>query len=366
MTIGVLKEIKADEQRVAITPAGVSAFLAHGHRVLVERGAGRGSGIPDEAYAAAGAEVLPRAEDVWHRADMIMKVKEPLESEYSMLRPDQILFTYLHLAASEQLTRTLVAKKVIAFGYETIQRDDGSLPLLVPMSEVAGTLAVQKGAYCLEATTGGSGILLSGVSGVKPANVVILGAGVVGTNACMVAAGIGAHVTVLDIDPARLRYVRDVMQGRVTTVMSNTANIEEEILSADLVICAVLIPGGRAPKLISRDLVERMKPGSAIVDIAIDQGGCCETSRPTTHHDPVYVTDDVVHYCVTNMPGAVPRTSTYALTNVTLSYGLELANLGYETAIQHNPSLKRGLNVCRARITHKAVADAFGMDYSEP
>jgi len=366
MIVGVLKEIKADEKRVAITPAGVSAFVAHGHQVLIERGAGEGSGIPDEAFSAAGARMLPGAEDVWNGAEMIMKVKEPLESEFPLLRANQILFTYLHLAASEELTRGLAERQVVAFGYETIQRDDGSLPLLVPMSEVAGTLAIQKGAYSLESINGGCGILLSGVSGVKPADVVILGAGIVGTNACRVAVGIGAHVTVIDIDPARLRYIRDVMQGHVTTVMSNAANVDEEVTKADLVIGGVLIPGGLAPKLVSRDLVKRMKPGSAIVDIAVDQGGCCETSRPTTHRDPIFIVDGVVHYCVANMPGAVPRTSTYALTNATLSYGLELADLGYEAAIESNTALKRGLNVCQGKITHKAVADAFGMEYSEP
>ncbi len=366
MIIGIPKEIKADEERVAITPAGVSAFVAHGHEVLIETGAGNGSFVSDGAYAAAGATIVPDAKTVWATAELVMKVKEPLAGELEMLRPGQVLFTFLHLAASEELTRKLADSGVVAFGYETIQRDDGSLPLLVPMSEVAGTLAIQKGAYCVEAIKGGSGMLLSGVSGVKPADVVILGGGVAGTNACRLAVGIGAHVTVLDIDPMRLKYLRDVMQGHVTTVMSNTANVEEEVASADLVIGAALVPGGPTPKLISRDLIKRMKPGSAIVDIAIDQGGCSETSSATTHRDPTYIIDGVVHYCVANMPGAVPRTSTYALTNATLSYGLDLADHGYEAAIQRDPALGRGINILQGKVTHRAVAEAFGMEYSNP
>ena len=281
------------------------------------------------------------------------------------MRAGQIVYTYFHLASSESLTRHLMKKKVTAVAYETIQRPDGSLPLLVPMSEVAGRLAVQKGAQCLEAGSGGRGILLSGVSGVKPADVVILGAGVAGQNACHVAVGLGAHVTILDIDPSRLRYVHDIMGGHVTTLMSNRATVGEEVENADLVVGTVLIPGARAPVLVSREMIRRMRPGAAIVDVAIDQGGCFETSRPTTHDDPIYRVYDVVHYCVTNMPGAVPRTSTYALTNATLGYGLALADKGLERAIGEDAALRKGLNAYQGRVTHKGVAGAFGLDCAE-
>lgn len=365
MIIGVPKEIKTGEARVGMVPSGVSAFVSHGHRVLVERGAGIGSGIPDEAYAAAGAEILDSAADVWGRAEMVVKVKEPVGVELDYLRPGLILYTYLHLASSEMLTRALLDKKVTAIGYETIQLDDGSLPLLTPMSEVAGRLAVQKGAWCLEAVNGGQGILLGGVSGVKPAQVVVLGAGVAGTNACQIAAGMGAHVTVIDINPARLRYLQDIMQGRVTTLMSNRANIADEVSRADLVIGSVLVPGAKAPKLITEDMIKSMRPGSAFIDIAIDQGGCAETSRPTTHADPVYKVHEVVHYCVTNMPGAVPRTSTYALTNVTMGYGLALADKGFERAISMDPALRRGVNTLNGQITCRPVAESFGMTWRE-
>lgn len=365
MVIGVPKEIKADENRVAIVPSGVGAFVAHGHTVVVERGAGEGSGIPDAAYRHAGAKIVTQAKSVWERADIVIKVKEPLGPELKWMKPGQIIYTYLHLASTEELTKILLKKGVTAIGYETVQLDDGSLPLLVPMSEVAGRLAIQKGAQCLEATSKGLGILISGVSGVKPADVVILGCGVAGSNACRVAVGMGAHVSVMDINPARLRYLYDVMGGQVTTIMSNRANIEEEVSQADLVICTVLVPGGRTPHLISKNLVKRMKPGSVIVDISIDQGGCAETSRPTTHHDPIYHVHDVVHYCVTNMPGAVPRTSTYALTNVTLEYGLMLADKGFERAIEENPALKRGVNIHDGAVCHPAVAEAFAMSWTE-
>jgi len=365
MIIGVPKEIKTGEARVGMVPSGVSAFVSHGHRVLVERGAGIGSGIPDEAYAAAGAEILDSAADVWGRAEMVVKVKEPVGVELDYLRPGLILYTYLHLASSEMLTRALLDKKVTAIGYETIQLDDGSLPLLTPMSEVAGRLAVQKGAWCLEAVNGGQGILLGGVSGVKPAQVVVLGAGVAGTNACQIAAGMGAHVTVIDINPARLRYLQDIMQGRVTTLMSNRANIADEVSRADLVIGSVLVPGAKAPKLITEDMIKSMRPGSAFIDIAIDQGRCAETSRPTTHADPVYKVHEVVHYCVTNMPGAVPRTSTYALTNVTMGYGLALADKGFERAISMDPALRRGVNTLNGQITCRPVAESFGMTWRE-
>jgi len=360
MRIGIPKEIKSEETRVAITPSGVSALVTHGHQVFIEQTAGNGSSIPDEAYQTAGAHLLPTADAVWEQAELILKVKEPLPTEYPRLRPGLIVFTYLHLAADEQLTHTLLEKHVTTLGYETIQLDDGSLPLLAPMSEVAGRLAIQVGAWSLQATNGGRGVLLSGASGVKPAHVVIIGAGIAGTNACQVAVGVGAHVSILDISPARLRYVHDILGGHVTTVMSNRANIEEEVLSADLVISSVLVPGARAPKLLSRSLFRGMKPGAAFVDISIDQGGSAETSRPTAHHDPIYLDEGVVHYCVTNMPAIVPHTSTYALTNVTSSYALELADKGLK-ALQTNASLRRGLNTIHGKVAHPGVAAAFNL-----
>ncbi|HXG21076.1 MAG TPA: alanine dehydrogenase [Methylomirabilota bacterium] len=360
MKIGVPKEIKAEETRVAITPSGVAALVAHGHEVYVEHDAGSGSSIPDDLYRAAGARIAPLASAVWEQADMILKVKEPLAAEYEFLRPGLILFTYLHLAAEERLTRVLLEKQVTALGYETIQLDDGSLPLLAPMSEVAGRLAIQVGAWCLQAQNGGRGVLLSGASGVKPAHVVILGAGIAGASACQVAVGVGAHVSILDINPARLRYVHDILNGHVTTVMSNRANIEEEATSADLVISSVLVPGARTPKLLTRSLFRSMKPGAAFVDISIDQGGSAETSRPTTHHDPIYCEEGVVHYCVTNMPAIVPHTSTYALTNVTLSYALELADKGWR-GLRENPVLRRGLNTHKGLVMHPGVAAAFNL-----
>jgi alanine dehydrogenase len=360
MIIGIPKEVKAEESRVAITPSGVAALVAHGHQVLIEHGAGVGSSLLDTQYQTAGATILPSAAAVWEQSHMVMKVKEPLPQEYALLRPDLILFTYLHLAAEETLTRELLDKKVTAIGYETIQLDDGSLPLLAPMSEVAGRLSVQVGAWCLEAQNGGRGVLLSGASGVKPAYVVILGAGIAGTNACQVAVGVGAQVSILDINPARLRYVHDILGGHVTTVMSNRANIEEEVLAADLVISSVLVPGSRTPKLLTRQLFAGMKSGAAFVDIAIDQGGSAETSQPTAHHDPIFREEDVVHYCVTNMPAIVPHTSTYALTNVTLSYALELADRGLD-ALQENPALRRGLNTLQGQVAHKGVAETFGL-----
>lgn len=361
MIVGVPKEIKPDENRVAITPAGVSAFVGNGHEVLLEEHAGAGSGIDDEAYVDAGAKICADAKEIWERADMIVKVKEPLEPEFPLMREGQVIFTYLHLAADRTLTEKLMNKKVIAIAYETIQLDDGSLPLLTPMSEVAGRLSIQMGAYCLEAKNGGSGVLIPGVSGVPSAKVTVIGAGIAGTNACSVAVGMGARVSILDVNPARLRYVHDIMQGHVSTLMSNPANVEAAVAEADLVVGAVLIPGWRAPKLVTRAMLRRMRRGSALVDIAIDQGGCCETSRPTTHTNPTYVEEGVVHYCVANMPGAVPKTSTYALTNATLPYGLELADKGWERAIKENPCLKKGVNVASGIVTHRGVADAFGL-----
>jgi len=312
----------------------------------------------------AGAQVLRTARQVWHDAEMVLKVKEPLAAEYRYLREGLLVFTYLHLAASEELTRALRAQKVGAIGYETIQLDDGSLPLLAPMSEVAGRLSIQVGSWCLQAPNGGEGILLGGASGVRPANVVILGAGIAGANACQIAAGVGAHVSILDRNPARLRYLHDILGGHITTVMSNHANIEEEVLGADLVVGAVLIAGAKAPHLVSRKIVRGMRRGAAIVDISIDQGGCVETSRPTTLDDPTYVADGVVHYCVTNMPAIVPRTSTFALTNATLSYALELADKGLQRAVRDNIPLQRGVNVLHGHVTHAGVAEAFQIEHT--
>jgi len=354
MIIGIPKEIKEEELRVAITPAGVSAFVAHGHRVLIEKGAGMGSGILDKEYRKAGATIINASDVIWERGDMILKVKEPLKSEYSLIREDQIIFTYLHLAANKPLTHRLIESNAVAVAYETIQLEDGSLPLLAPMSEVAGRLSIQVGAQCLEAK-----------SGVAPAKVVIIGAGIVGINACHVASGIGAHVSILDINPTRLAYVRDIMKGNVTTIMSNRANIEEEVLGADLVVGGVLIPGAKTPRLVTKGMVRRMKKGSVIVDIAVDQGGLFETTRPTTHDNPTYIIYGVVHYCVTNMPGAVPRTSTYALTNSTLSYALAISDQGLESSMVHNSALKKGLNVYKGKITLRAVAESFGLDYED-
>ena len=364
MIIGVPKEIKTEENRVAVTPTGVAGFVARNHKVLIQKGAGLGSGLTDRAYESAGATMIETAKDVWHQADIIMKVKEPQVAEYPLLRPGLVLFTYLHLAANESVTRALLERKVTAIGYETIQLDDGSLPLLAPMSEIAGRLSIQVGAWCLQAENGGRGILLGGASGVRPAKVVILGAGMSGTAACQVATGMGAYVSILDINPSKLRYVHDILGGHLTTLMSNRANLEEEVIEADLVIGSVLIPGAQAPKLISRALVRRMKAGAAFIDIAIDQGGCAETSRPTTHREPIYVDEDVVHYCVTNMPAIVPNTSTYALTNSTLSYGLQLANRGFFQALARSKALAKGLNTYAGKITHEGVANAFNLPWA--
>jgi alanine dehydrogenase len=364
MIVGIPKEIKAEEQRVAITPTGVHGMVSHGHRVLVERHAGLGSGIADAEFRQAGAQIVHSARRLWQEAEMVCKVKEPLPPEYRYLRPGLLLFTYLHLAASETLTRTLLEKQVCGIGYETIELDDGTLPLLVPMSEVAGRLSVQVGSWCLQAPTGGEGILLAGASGVRPAHVVVLGAGVVGLNAAQLATGVGANVNVIDKDPTRLRYAHDILGGHITTLMSNRANIDQEVAAADLVIGAVLVAGTRAPKLVSRKQVRAMKPGSAIVDVAIDQGGCVETSRPTTLDAPTYVTGGVVHYCVTNMPAIVPRTSTFALTNSTLAYALELADEGLHGALRKNRPLQRGVNVFNGQVTHAGVAAAFGLEHT--
>lgn len=359
MQIGVPREIKPEENRVALTPGGVAALTAHGHHVRVERDAGVGSSLPDRLYQEAGAEIVDDAARVWADSELLLKVKEPVPSEFPLLRPDLALFTYLHLAANGDLTRALVEAGTTALAYETLQNEDGTLPLLAPMSEVAGRLAVQVGAWCLERQNGGRGILLSGAAGVRPGKVVILGAGIAGTAACQVAVGMGADVSILDIDPARLRYVHDILRGHVTTVMSNPANLEEEVPQADLVISTVLIPGARAPKLLTRDLVRSMRSGAAVVDVAIDQGGTAETSRPTTHGDPIYRELDVVHYGVTNMPAIVPHTSTHALTNTTLSFAQLIADRGVEGALAESRLLRSALNVGRGRIVHPAVAAAW-------
>ena len=366
MIIGVPREIKAAERRVAATPAGVKALTGEGHRVLVETSAGAGSGFPDEAYAQAGAIIRKSAKEVWSEAEMIIKVKEPLDPEFDLMHPGQILYTYLHLAADLNLTKKLMDRKIVGIGYETVQLQDGTLPLLAPMSEVAGRLSVQMGAYCLEAKNGGIGILLSGVSGVRPARVTVIGGGVAGLAAAVVAVGMGAKVSILDVNPARLRYIEDIMHGRLVTIMSNPANIEEECLASHLVIGSVLIPGAAAPKLVSRDLLRRMMDGSAVVDIAVDQGGCFETTRPTTHENPTFVEEGVVHYCVANMPGAVPRTSTIALTNVTLTYALAIANKGWQKAMAEDKALAKGLNVLEGEVSCRPVADTFGLPYCDP
>ncbi|MGZ0087422.1 alanine dehydrogenase [Caldibacillus thermoamylovorans] len=363
MIIGVPKEIKNNENRVAITPAGVLSFVQAGHTVLIEKEAGIGSGFSDSDYAQAGAQIIERAEDVWAQADMVMKVKEPLPSEYGYFRPGLILFTYLHLAADPELTRALKESGVIAIAYETVQVGR-TLPLLTPMSEVAGRMAAQIGAQFLEKPYGGKGILLGGVPGVARGKVTIIGGGVVGTNAAKVAVGLGADVTIIDLNADRLRELDDIFGNQITTLMSNPMNIAEAVAEADLVIGAVLIPGARAPKLVTEDMVKAMKPGSVIVDVAIDQGGIVETSdHVTTHDDPTYVKHGVVHYAVANMPGAVPRTSTIALTNVTMPYALQIANKGVAQAIADNPALELGVNVANGEITYEAVARDLGYRY---
>ncbi|MFN8517426.1 MAG: alanine dehydrogenase, partial [Chloroflexia bacterium] len=364
MLIGVPKEIKDNENRVALTPAGVAELAHHGHQLLVERGAGIGSGFADDEYLAAGAELAETHEEVFARAAMIMKVKEPIAPEYPLLREGQLLFTYLHLAAEEALTHALVEQKVTAIAYETVQLADRSLPLLTPMSEVAGRMAVQVGAHYLEKTHGGRGQLLGGVPGVRPSNVVIVGGGVVGTNAAQMALGMGAQVTILEKSADRMRYLSEVLHGNLVTVMSNRQNMAHAASYADLLIGAVLIPGAKAPRLVSESMVRAMRPGAVVVDVAIDQGGCIETARPTSHSDPTYLVDGVIHYCVTNMPGAVPRTSTYALSNVTLPYAQKLADQGFDAAVRGDAALARGVNAYAGRITYGAVADAFGLPHT--
>ncbi|GAB7388746.1 alanine dehydrogenase [Bacillaceae bacterium] len=363
MIIGVPKEIKSHENRVAMTPAGVKALVDAGHRVVVETAAGLGSGFSDESYRAAGAQIASRGQEVWEAADMIVKVKEPLPEEYKYFRENLTLFTYLHLAAAGDLVNELAARKVTAIAYETVQLDDGSLPLLTPMSEVAGRMAVQIGAHFLEKAHGGRGVLLAGVPGVEPGHVVIIGGGVVGTNAAKIAVGLRAKVTILDNNPNRLRELDDLFNGRAQVIMSNSYNIERAVAGADLLIGAVLVPGAKAPRIVTEEMVKQMKTGSVIVDVAVDQGGCIETvDRVTTHDNPTYTKHGVVHYSVANMPGAVPHTSTLALTNVTLPYILQLANKGVERAIAENRPLRKGVNVMDGKVTNEAVARAFHME----
>lgn len=364
MIIGVPKEIKNNENRVALTPAGVQEFVKRGHTVYVQSTAGEGSGFSNEEYVAAGAKMLPTIEETYAIAEMIIKVKEPIEVEYPLIKKDQLLFTYFHFASYEPLTHAMIKSGAVCLAYETVEKTDRSLPLLVPMSEVAGRMSVQQGAKYLEKPMGGRGILLGGVPGVKPAEVLVLGGGVVGTHAAKMAAGLGADVTIMDLSLNRLRQLDDFMPKNVKTQYSNEFNIREAIKTADLVIGGVLIPGAKAPKLITKDMLPTMKKGSVICDVAIDQGGCFETSRPTTHADPIYTIDGVIHYCVANMPGAVPYTSTLALTNATLPYALQLAEKGWKKACSENPELKLGLNVVGGKVVYEGVSQAFNLPYT--
>ncbi|MCI0460239.1 MAG: alanine dehydrogenase [Gemmataceae bacterium] len=359
--VGVPKEIKTDEYRVAMIPVGVEELTRAGHKVLIQAGAGQGSGISDERYAANGAEIVADVNAIWERADLVVKVKEPLKNEWPLMRRGQVVFTYFHFAADEGLTRVVMESGITAIAYETIRDDHGRLPLLTPMSEVAGRMSIQEGAKYLERPFEGRGILLGGVPGVLPANVVILGGGVVGANAAKVAAGLGANVAILDVNLDRLRYLDDVMPRNVTTLFSDRHNILDSLDRADLLIGAVLIPGAKAPYLVRRADLKRMQHRAVIIDVAIDQGGCVETSRPTTHSSPTYIVDDVVHYCVTNMPGAVGRTSTYALTNVTLPYVMQLVRKGFERAVRENPGLAEGVNIRDGKVTSPAVAETFNL-----
>jgi alanine dehydrogenase len=364
MKIGIPKEIKNNENRVSLTPGGAFALVKRGHTVYVETQAGKNSGFSDESYVKAGAIILPTAEEVFSTAEMIIKVKEPISSEYKLIRPNQLLFTYFHLAADETLTKAMINTNAVCLAYETVEKDH-TLPLLIPMSEVAGRMSIQEGAKYLEKPQGGKGILLGGVPGVKPANVLVLGGGIVGTHAAFMAAGLGAHVTIMDISLPRLRYLSEIMPANVDTMVSSQYNIEQILPQMDLIVGAVLIPGAKAPHLITKEMLKLIQPGTVLVDVAIDQGGCFETSHPTTHTEPVYDVDGVIHYCVANIPGAVPMTSTLALTNATLPYALILADLGWEKACAKYPDLKAGLNVVNGKVTFKAVADAFGLAYQE-
>jgi len=363
MRVGVAREIKPDEYRIALTPAGAKELVDHGHQVLVEQGAGLGSSFPDEQYTAVGGRIAS-VEDVWEQAELLLKVKEPIEAEYGRLRDGQVLFTYLHIAADEPLTRALVESGITAVAYETVETPDRRLPLLAPMSEVAGRLAAQAVAYYLEKPYGGRGLLLGGVPGVAPGRVVVIGGGIVGYNAAIIAIGLGAQVTILERSIDRMRHLEEILSGRVTLMMSSSLQIQESVADADAVIGAVLIPGALAPKLVTAEMVRGMKQGAVIADVAIDQGGCFETARPTTHADPVYTVDGVIHYCVANMPGAVPITSTKALTNATLPYVLEIADLGLREAVARDPALAKGVNVLDGKLTYEAVAEAHDLEFT--
>ena len=365
MVIGVPKEIKNNENRVALTPAGAKELTKRGHELYMQKTAGEGSGFSDSDYESAGASILPTIEDVYGKVDMIMKVKEPIEPEYSLIRENQLVFTYFHFASYEPLTNAMMDSKSVCLAYETVEKADRSLPLLVPMSEVAGRMSIQQGAKYLEKPLQGRGVLLGGVPGVKPANVLIIGGGVVGTEAAKMAAGMGAHVTIADLNLQRLRYLDDVMPPNVDTVASSEYVIRDLIRQSDLIVGAVLIPGAKAPKLITKDMLKEMRPGTVLVDVAVDQGGCFETTKPTTHQDPVYIIDDVVHYSVANMPGAVPYTSTMALTNATLPYAIQLAGKGWKQACLENEELRLGLNIINGDVVYQGVADAFGLPMND-
>jgi alanine dehydrogenase len=364
MIIGILKEIKTEENRVSMTPAGVEVMIQNGHTLLVEKDGGKGSGFEDETYKSAGAEIVATAQEIFERAEMVMHVKEPLPAEYGLIREDQIVFTYLHLAAAEELTHALIKSKSINIAYETIQKADGSLPLLTPMSEVAGRMATQQGAKYLEMAQGGHGVLLGGVPGVDPGTVVVIGGGVVGINAAKMACGLGAKVYILDMNLDRLRYLSDVMPANCIPLMASPATTRKLVKEADVVIGAVLVAGAKAPKLVNREMLKTMQKGSVLVDVAIDQGGCFETSRATTHSDPIFEVEGIVHYCVANMPGAVAKTSTIALTNATLPYAVQIANKGWQGAMRENPEIKLGANVIKGKVTYQAVAETFGLEYT--
>ena len=364
MKIGIPKEIKPQENRVAIQPGGVQQLISHGHMVMVQKGAGEGSGFSDEQYIVAGAQIIEDVNALWAASEMIMKVKEPIAEEYGRIQPGQILFTYFHFAADETLTKAIMDSKSVAIAYETVEKSDRSLPLLIPMSEVAGRMATQEGAKFLEKAMGGRGVLMGGIPGVPPANVLVLGGGIVGVNAAKIAAGMGANTTIMDINMPRLRYLDDVMPKNITTLFSSEANIRAMLPTIDLIIGAVLKPGAKAPHLITREMLAEMRPGTVLVDVAIDQGGCFETSKPTTHQDPTYVIDEVVHYCVANMPGAVPYTSTLGLTNVTLPYAIAIANKGWKKAVKDDHELLKGVNIVEGAIVYQDVADAFGFECS--
>ncbi len=363
MIVGILKEIKAEENRVCMTPAGVEVMKNHGHQVLVETAAGNGSGFSDADYTAAGAEIITTNKEIFKRAEMLMHVKEPQSSEYALIRPGQIFFTYFHFAASESLTRAMIERRATCIAYETIENPDGSLPLLTPMSEVAGRMAAQQGAKYVERTQGGRGILLGGVPGVPPATVLVLGGGVVGTHAAQMACGLGAKVYLLDMNLERLRHLSEVMPKNCFPMMSSPATIRALVQEADVVIGAVLLHGAKAPKLVTREMLKSMKPGAVLVDVAIDQGGCFETSKPTTHAKPIYEIDNIVHYCVANMPGAVPLTSTFALTNATLPYAVAIADEGWQQVARKDKGIEAGINIVDGQVTYRGVADAFGMAY---